>query len=171
MTSKIRWDVPPPSDQSPLIPIYRAVAGHTIRLVAVCSWIERVRTHFAPAGLLGGKPQTLPCQGDDGCVGCHTLRLSRRWYGYLGCYDPEACRLCIAELTAGAVRQCDVFRFGRPGDLRGWRVRLYRRRGHATAPAGVEFDPPAGDEPPPPPFNVRGALQRIWGVEEGDGVE
>jgi hypothetical protein len=166
MPTNIGWGAPCPSGDYPLIPIYRAVPGTYIRLVAVCGSIETVRLHFCPPGVLGAKPRTLPCTGDDECAGCRTLRLPRRWYGYLGSWDPLLGRVVIAELTTGAVRTCQIQLFRQPAGLRGFPFKMWRRTKSKTSPVRVAFDLPQIDTGSlPPVFNVRAALARIWGVE------
>jgi hypothetical protein len=168
----IRWDAPCPPPGL-VFPIYRAVAGATIRLVALNEGAERTRVHFLPPGTGGPRGRTVPCVGKEHGCWCGHGPLRRQWYAYLGCWDPHVCRRVIAEITPEAYRLSSLDLSGEVLSVRGQRLRLYRRGASVHAPVRVEWDPAVESEIAdlPDPIDVRSALRHIWGLTDGQDLK
>lgn len=126
----------------------------------LCGWIitshmEGVYTHYHFG-------RSLPCIGrDNGCEYCGP-RSSRRWQGYIGIYDRRQSRVCIAQITKEAARNCPSL--SEPTEsLRGKYLVLERVGEARNAPvvARVETRPSVPELPAP--IDVRHVLSIVWG--------
>lgn len=153
--SHIQWDCKPASDLPALVPIYSASPQASQTLVILSDRVEGVWTHYY-------LERTIPCLGEAGKCICQNVTLSRRWKGYLGCWDPLTERICLAEITLDGYRLCP--RLSSVAEsLRGSMIRLYRAGKRANAPMRAELLRGAVDvDQLRPAFNVRDALMRIW---------
>lgn len=159
-TSSVDWSDQPPDHQMRYIPIYSPRPGQVMRLIILSDEVVGAWTHWLDE-------RTIPCRGrDQGCV-CRKMDLSRRWKGYLGCFDPEIGKVVIAELTLSAYH-CLADSLSEIGhSLRGRGLILMRAgksvRSSVVADTNVNVPTPEGFVLPSAP-NVREALRRIWGV-------
>lgn len=152
----VAWDDQPPPDDGRYIPIISAPAHGNITLTLVSNRIVGAWTHYIA-------PRTIPCTKGTGDCPCLADQLGSRWRGYLCAWEPQFGRLYLIELTANAVRTCNVEIADPATQLRGTVVKLYRAAKSKRAPVCLHvtnatiIDPHLPEEP-----DVRAALVRIW---------
>lgn len=150
------WTNRPPPNNGRFIPIVRAPAEGRLKVVSVSLDLVGREVHW-------NGERTVPCQGGRPLCPLCKDHAPKKWLGYLGCWLPEVDRIAMLEVTAEAVDHCYHFEPGLLGDLRGWEVHAYRVRPSKHSRVVIEFVRQVDEETPvPPPFDVGGALERIW---------
>lgn len=135
-------------------------------------WRPNVATPVK-AVLLGGKlycclchydrtiGHNVPCLGEGRCRYCPDAGI--RPEGYLPAFDPLTRRKRVLVMTDSATAGFQRATFQRP-DWRGAIVELKRMDGRRNARVGCRIVGEAAVNALPPAFDVRAALERVWGL-------
>lgn len=162
---KIKWaSAPLPSDRK-YVEIVSARPKLPVFALITSSQLIGVYTHWQPPTKTWDKGRTVPCLGDEiFCSGCQARR-SKRWKGYLGCFNRRHSKNIIVEVTAEAANACPAL-IDPTNDLRGKIIELERIGDKHNSPVMARVVSPPGKVYIPAAFNVHAQLARLWGFEE-----
>lgn len=159
-----RQDVPPKEDTR-YIPIVSAQCGTTLHFNVVNPSLTGLWTHYY-------LDRTIPCMGrESGCI-CRSVRLAKRWKGYLGCWWPLCARLALVEITIEAHRNNPKLFEGRD-EMRGLSIGLFRLTHNKRGPVRVYLEgrvTSAEMEALPPPFDAMRCLYALWGFNPDEYI-
>lgn len=162
----IAYDAPLPDPSSRWIHIITPQVGVPTRLCILGRKAVPVLTHWLTDTKSGKGGRTVPhTTPDDTCPMCVATGQIPRWHAYLACWWAHSARYCLADLTLHAVQSCPDLSPKSGYDLRGMTICLRRIGTTNKSPVKAELEGlRVPDAKLPAEFDVRAALERLWGV-------
>lgn len=149
-----QWAEFPDTPEEPTYRVVSPKAGQRWQCFVVSDRVEGVMTHFVDGRT---QPHLLPPAVCEGCQ----RQAWPIWKGYVGVWFPNPGRICVLEITRGAVNSCpDLVKTKH--SLRGNVLTIWRKGDSNRGLVRCEMRTAVPTATLPLPFDVRKAMANFW---------